>query len=375
MKLLVIAPYFYPALTYGGPITASYNLSKEVSSLGVEVSVVSTDANGRERLNVVVDEFVQQDGIKIKYCYEQIRTFFSFKMISSLYSDIKSSDILHVQAIYSYPTPLALIFAYFQNKNVLLSPRGSFSEWSFFKNGIIKKIWIKMMVQPFSKNIHWHATSTKEKDEILKFFPKAKIQLISDGVESVFKLGNKDKSNKWENSNYIATLGRIHSVKGYDIAIDAMNMILKKHPDLILNIAGEDYGQLQNLKVKVEKLGLAKSIHFVGNLSGIDKIHFLKNAKCLLVPSHTENFGIVVVESLSCQTPVIASKNTPWQSLEEYGAGLFIDNTADKFVESVLEILENENQFKKNTLILADQFRWDIIAKKYQQVLSSIIQE
>ena len=253
-----------------------------------------------------------------------------------------------------------------------MSPRGSLSEWSFLKNGFAKNIWIKILIKPFVKKIHWHATSEKEKYEILMFFPEASVQLISDGVEKIVVV---DEDDRWKGEPYIASLGRIHAVKGYDIVIDSMQEILKIYPQLKFKIAGEDYGELANLINKTMDLGLDKSIQFVGNLSGNDKLQFLKNAKCLLMPSHTENFGIVAVESLSCQTPVIASKNTPWQSLEVNGAGLFVENTSEEFTKAVIKILENENQFKKNTLILANQFRWDIIAKKYKDILSEIIEE
>ncbi len=372
MKLKVITPYFYPAHTYGGPITASYNLSKEIAKIGVEVSVISTDANGSERLDVIANKFHSKDGFQIKYYFEQIRSYLSFKMIASLYADISKSDIVHIQAIYSYPTPLALFYSFVQKKKVLLSPRGSLSEWSFLKNGFAKNIWIKILIKPFVKKIHWHATSEKEKYEILMFFPEASVQLISDGVEKIVVV---DEDDRWKGEPYIASLGRVHAVKGYDIVIDSMQEILKIYPQLKFKIAGEDYGELANLINKTMDLGLDKSIQFVGNLSGNDKLQFLKNAKCLLMPSHTENFGIVAVESLSCQTPVIASKNTPWQSLEVNGAGLFVENTSEEFTKAVIKILENENQFKKNTLILANQFRWDIIAKKYKDILSEIIEE
>ena len=67
----------------------------------------------------------------------------------------------------------------------------------------------------------------------------------------------------------------------------------------------------------VKKHGLTSKVSFIGNVLGEKKELFLRKAKCLVMPSHTENFGIVAVEAMAQGTPVIASKNTPWEIIEK----------------------------------------------------------
>lgn len=366
MKIALVIPSFYPATVYGGSIFASYYLTREAAKNGLNICVFTTNANGNERLKVVSNKEVQLDDFKVKYYHEQWIKFFSFRLLIGLWNDIKSADVLHLQAIFSYPTPIALIYAFLLNKKVLFSPRGSLSKYTFQSGGFIKKMWLNFLIKPFTKKVFWHATSTKEKEEIKHRFPKAKIHLISDGtyVESI-KAVTKD--------NYIAALGRLHPVKGYDLLIRAFAEVQKKHADLVLKIAGEDDGEKSRLEKVAQENNLVDKVLFLGNVSGVEKEQFLQKAKCLVMPSHTENFGIVAVEAMALGTPVIASKNTPWEVIEKRKAGCWVENNPKNLSESIFGLLEeNQEEYQKNAQSLAKEYDWRHIAKQYQQVLEEI---
>ena len=372
MKLVVVIPYFYPAYVYGGAVFAAYHLSQKIAENDVDVEVITTNLNGNSKLDVTPNILSKLDGFKVKYYNKCLIPFFSFKMIFGLAKDIRYADVVHIQSIYSLSTPFALLHSFIQKKVILLSPRGSLTLWSFKHRGIFKKIWINLLIKPFQKRIQWHATSVKEVNDIKYFFPNAKIELIPDGVnfeESVIKSNCRDK---WKNSFYIACLGRVHKVKGYDIMLKAMTEINKTHPDLKLFIAGMDEGELDNLKQLSLDLKIDKNVEFVGPLESEDKNCFLKYAQCLAMPSYTENFGIVAAEALFQKTPVIASKNTPWSILESEHAGFHIDNTPKAMAKAVIDLLTNIESYRKNTRHVVKQFSWTKIAKTYKSTLLKI---
>ena len=128
-----------------------------------------------------------------------------------------------------------------------------------------------------------------------------------------------------------------------------------------LIIAGPDQN---NYKSELERIiddnQLNGRVEFVGNVYGKNKFQLYANAyfSCLL--SHSENFGNVVIESLSQGTPVIASKGTPWQSLNEEKAGFWIDNSPECIaacVDQALGLLESEYAAVRiNAQKLADSF-------------------
>lgn len=369
MNLVVVIPYFYPAYIYGGPIFAAYNLCKKVAENGVNVDVITTNINGKKKLDVIPNVFISQSGLKVKYYNQYLFPYFSHKMIFGLANDIKNADVVHIQSIYSLSTVLALFHSFLQNKAVLISPRGSLSPWSFKHRGLLKRLWIKILIKPFIKCSHWHATSQKEIRDIQKFFPNADIVLVSDGVsieESTIKsLCNK----KWQNSFYIACLGRLHKVKGYDILIKAMPKILKNYSKIKLFIAGTDEGELDNLIELSNALKIQDNVEFVGQLEGDNKNCFLKYAQCLVMPSHTENFGLVAAEALFQNTPVIASINTPWKVLNTEKAGFHIINTPEAISDSVIRLIKEVDLYSKNTNRVVEQFYWSKIAIKYKSIL------
>jgi glycosyltransferase involved in cell wall biosynthesis len=92
------------------------------------------------------------------------------------------------------------------------------------------------------------------------------------------------------------------------------------------------------LKSKVQQLGLTHQVRFVGEVFGEDKEALFAECDVAIVPSHVENFAIVVAESLAHALPVIASKGTPWKGLETNHCGLWVDNDPASLAAAICTI-------------------------------------
>ena len=92
---------------------------------------------------------------------------------------------------------------------------------------------------------------------------------------------------------------------------------------------------------------IQNNIEFVGQLDSDNKNCFLKHAQCLVMPSHTENFGLVAAGVLFQNTPVIASKNTPWEVLETEQAGFHVVNTPCMISMAAITILKDIELYKE----------------------------
>ncbi len=387
MKLSVVIPSFYPAVVYGGPIFTSLHTVEELAKLDIEVRVSTTNANMVKRLDIKPNIFHKQnDNLFVKYYNETIVNKFSFALLLGLWKDIKDADIVHVQGLFSYSVPIALIYAKFLKKRVLLTPHGTLGQWCLASGSRLKSLWLKWLIEPFNSTTLWHATAEMEKREILSVFPNANVQVIANGIQvHEFEKHKTLTSNEFirkftqkiiDAEKIIISMGRLQKKKGFDILINSFVKVLQHYPQAKLLIAGQDEGEEGNLQKQIAAFDLKDKVFLIGAINGQDKINFLANADLFVLPSHNENFGIVYTESLVAGTPIVASKNTPWSEVEEADCGKWVNNSVDETADAILEMFEKDReQMRKNSKQLAKKYDWKNIALQFKEVFEKMTNE
>lgn len=151
-------------------------------------------------------------------------------------------------------------------------------------------------------------------------------------------------------------LSRIHPKKGLNLLIEAANQNKKFLGDHIFIIAGSgDENYIDKLKSLIKKYSLESYFKWVGNLSGDLKWSAFYSADTFILPSHQENFGIVVAESLSLKTPVlITNKVNIYHEIIDYKAGLVVEDTIvgiSNLLEKYINMTQDEyNEMSENTV-------------------------
>ena len=130
---------------------------------------------------------------------------------------------------------------------------------------------------------------------------------------------------------YLLFLSRIHQKKGCDLLIEAFASAAARMPDLDLVIAGPDQvGWRRQLEAIAAAAGISRRVHWPGMLSGDVKWGAFRGCEAFILPSHQENFGVVVVEALACARPVlISNKVNIWREVADAGAGIVETDTLD----------------------------------------------
>jgi len=371
MRISVIVPSFYPAGYYGGTIFSIHESLKLLSSRNIKIYVSTTSANGDKRLNVKKNKFIKfKKNYYVKYYFDEIINRFSFSFLFGIWNDIKKSDIVYVQDIFSIFAVVAFIASNFYKKKCLIAPRGSLSEYGLRnKFYFVKKMWIYLFFKLLNNNYSWHITSDLEKKEILNLGLKGKKYTIPNYIKFNLTKINAIKPLNWLNKNSkkikIGTLTRIDKKKGLKKLIKAFSIILKD-TNAHLAICGEDHGVKNDLIFLVKKMGLQKNVSFLKPMYGLKKYQFLKSLDVFCLPSENENFGNVYLESLRVGTPIVASKFTPWHKIKVYKCGLITNNKIPNIANNIKMIISNRKFFnKRNCQNLANVFSESYIINSY----------
>jgi glycosyltransferase involved in cell wall biosynthesis len=230
--------------------------------------------------------------------------------------------------------------------------------------GIFGELWERFaLVLPYDR-IHVISESTK-KELILYGINDKKVKVIPNGVNSSIFDSFANKNN----TPQICYAGRLIKTKNVDTIIRAMPRIIDAIPNVQCVICG-DGEERRDLEKLVIELDVKDNVTFLGRLKKYeDVINLMKKSHLFCHPSGVEGFGIVLVESMACGTPIITSDIPPFKELNINGVGLlFKIGDYQKLSQYVIDIFNDKtkyNQMTESCLKMSRQYSWENIAKNY----------
>jgi glycosyltransferase involved in cell wall biosynthesis len=324
MKILEVVPSFYPAHIYGGPIQSLYHLCRSLADRGCDVKVLTTNANGpAANLDVDTRDEVELDGrFRVRYCRRLLFGSVSWPLLMRLPSYTKWADVIHLTSVYSFPTLPALLLARLLGKPVVWSPRGSLQRWEGSSRVAVKGIWEALCRLLAPREMVLHVTSEEEATQSAEKMPGTRTRVITNGVHVA---GRRTPGSFLPDGVLrLVYIGRIHPIKGLGNLLSACRLLQMKWMLCIAGTGEPEY--MQDLQWRIEVARLQSKIWMLGPIFGQEKDALLENSDLLVLPSHTENFGMVVAEALAQGVPVIAGHGTPWQGLEDHHCGIWTAN-------------------------------------------------
>ena len=181
-----------------------------------------------------------------------------------------------------------------------------------------------------------------EAQSLKKLFPQKEIAIIPNGVSLDFINAKKRLGNYQNSKKKMLFLSQINPIKGIERVLRAINSIgIEKFSHWEFIIAGYENKSYKKLLLKmIDQLGLGDLVSFIGPKFGQDKIDEFDSADIMILPSFNENFGIVVAEALARGLPVITTKGTPWEELNEKKCGFWVNNNDEGIKSGLIKLLE-----------------------------------
>jgi glycosyltransferase involved in cell wall biosynthesis len=347
LRILHVVPTYYPAVRYGGPIRSVHGLAAALVRRGHDVHVFTTSVDGDADLDVPLDQPVDMDGVIIHYFRVPAlrRLFWAPTLGSRLREAIATFDIVHLHSVFLFPTRAAARAAVRAGVPYVVSPHGMLirdviqrrSRWA-------KTAWIRMVERTtLARAAAVHVTAELERAELRALdlqLPQI-VAHVPNGIDIPAQTVPLSKAAVVGlPQRYALFLSRINWKKGLDRLIEAWQWV----PELPLVIAGnDDEGYRPKLEALAQSLGVADRVLFVGPVSDEHKWAMYEQAQLFLLPSYSENFGIVVAEAMAMGCPVVVTPEVGIaQLVESAAAGVVASNDPPKLAAVIVALLADE---------------------------------
>lgn len=332
MKILHIVPAFYPATYWGGPIWSTKAICDGVSALdGVQLRVLTGDAAGPAIADRVVPVSLDYP---VHYARRIAGHCIAPGLLARMPAAIHWADVVHVTGTYNMPTLPAFVLARAMGKPVVWSPRGGLqatADWPDAPKRRIKHVfeYLANLLRP--KGAVLHVTSAQEASRGTVRLGQIARAIIPNAVDVPAELPPRRPS---DGQCRLLFLSRLHPKKGVEALFVAMTR-LPAHFTLDIYGAGDaEYVRMLQMRANLS----AGRIRLHGHVEGAAKAAAFAQADLFVLPSHSENFGIVVAEALAHGVPVLTTQNTPWQDLARQGCGRCIDLPRSNLAAEILTL-------------------------------------
>ncbi len=375
MKILMLS-WEYPPRIIGGISRVVHNLAQKLGELGNEVHIVTCWENGT--LEEEFDNCVYVH--RVHTCQMNSNSFikwilqFNFSLVEKSVKLINGTgrfDVIHahdwltafaaktLKHIYSIPL-ISTIHATESGRNYGLHNDvqryiSSVEWWLTYES------WIIIVNSRFMKN------------EVKNIFqlPEDKIRIIPNGV-NIDKFRNYSRDNKFrrnyatDNEKIVFFVGRLVNEKGAHVLINAAPKIIRYYNDAKIIIAGKG-PQLEYLRKIAYELNIYSKVYFTGYISEEELAKLYKCADVAVFPSLYEPFGIVALEGMLANVPVVVSDTGGLGEIVEHGIDGMKSYTgnSNSLADSILEILLNPKEAEKMKSKAMEKvfsmYNWDVI--------------
>lgn len=352
MKILRIIPSVDPK--QGGVAEAVRLSAKILDSTEVHIEVLCFDEPE--------EEFIDDFPSKIHAIGKGISSYsFSFNYLKWLMANVKNYDLVIIDGLWQFHVFGGYIcklkkVPYAVYTHGMLDPY-----FNQFKLKYLKKLPFWFLIERNIIQMAKYTIFTCEDEKMIskKSFPlmRSNDTIVTLGIEKIHKEKNDlvdlflKNFEIAKNKKIALYLSRIHEKKGIDILIDVVYENINILEDYLFVIAGTGDENLESeLKKRIEKYKIEKNFLWLGHIYGDVKWGAFNIAEFFILPSHSENFGIVVAEALSQSTPVISTnKVNIWREIDKYKAG-FISNDDKNGVASSIKNYISLSETKRETM-------------------------
>ncbi len=390
MRVLHVIPSLSARI--GGPAVSVVEASLALRAQGVESVIFATDSaeppTCRKPSRVTAADLPDGAGqldvrlLPVRWPY---RLAYSPALRQALKSEVARCDVIHIHMLFLHPPFAAYRETVRSGVPYVVSPCGALDPHLRRRSRAVKAVnnllWHRAMLDRAAA-IHYKTPEEAQLAAGLGF--AAPTGVAPNGIRwDRFQTLPPAERFRWrylggDEGPVVLYLGRLSHKKGLDILVRAFALVHGSTPDAWLVIAGpDDEGLTKPLENLARREGVADRVVFTGMLRGDDKLAALAAASVWALPSHTENFGVAVVEAMAAGLATVISPAVNLSSaVQSADAGVVADLTPGAFASAIAALLRDEA--RRDTLgerarVFARRYDWSAVAPRWAEMYERAI--
>ncbi|MDB5012296.1 MAG: hypothetical protein JWQ25_498 [Daejeonella sp.] len=304
MNILFLVPTYKPAYVYGGATEVISLLAESLVRCGNEVTVYTTNGNGKSELEIETGKETLVEGVRVFYFkrYTRDHSHTSPGFLAKIALNVKKFDIVHLHSWWNPPIVIAAAICKWRGVKPIISPHGMFCDYVLYEHNKRKKQLLHYFGKSLLLNSYLHVSSEMEWKESQAFINDTwRGKILPNLVNAPCPTSRKVIPKK-SKTLVIGFISRIDPKKGLDILIKALSKVNFSYKLKIAGTGDADYISYLN-KVASEH-GNSEHIEWVGWKDKVQKFLYYSSIDLFALTSLNENFAVVVIESLSVGSPV-----------------------------------------------------------------------
>jgi glycosyltransferase involved in cell wall biosynthesis len=297
--------------------------------------------------------------------------------------EAKRGDVVHFHGLWQYNHAKLSSELVARGVSIVVSPHGMLEPWAWQH-----RWWKKWPYYWAVERRHLRrakavlATATPESVRLKQMLGNQRVVALPLGLTDESAVPDYDAARKrlgWEADETIFLfLSRLHPKKGLDLLLRALALVDLPVKSRLVIVGGGEPKYVESMQAMAESLrNRLPRVEWIGEIWGAARWPYFQGANLFCLPTHSENFGLAVLEACQVGTPALTTSTTPWAQWLNSSRGYIADPTVESVAKQLQAYLDRPNDSSYRRADLAqwthDNFSWRVLAERFEEFYRSLV--